>query len=176
MKPVSLRYADERDKTYGITGATIALVAIEGGQYLSGISLDASPSEMIVLSHEFGLPRNPRMSAKIVWQESLTDLKLITTMVLGNIACRRYVLSHCTPGDEDVAALRQATIDDGREYCDLDADEAENLFNSCVQYVRRVFTHGGVQDVAHRFADELSCRRELSRAEVLDLLSTLGLR
>ena len=50
MKEPKLRYSDERDKTYGITGMTITLVALDGEEYLSEIHLDSEPGETSVIN------------------------------------------------------------------------------------------------------------------------------
>lgn len=42
MYESSLRYADERDKSYGIAGMTITLVACDGEESLAEIHLDLS--------------------------------------------------------------------------------------------------------------------------------------
>ena len=68
-----LAYADEKDKTYGITGMAITLVALDGEEYLAAIDLDAEAGEHLRMSHDFGFKGNPRMSAKIVWEQTLRD-------------------------------------------------------------------------------------------------------
>ena len=92
MDHTSLRYTDERDKTYGLAGMAITLVAIDGEKYLCEINLDADAGEGIVMTHDYGFKGNPRMSARIIWEQTLAELRMTTSMTLGNIACRRYVL------------------------------------------------------------------------------------
>ncbi len=89
MNEPSLRYTDERDKSYGIAGMAITLVACDGEHLLAEIHLDAEPGECMVMTHDFGFKGNPRMSAKIVWEQTLKDLRITTSMALGNLACRR---------------------------------------------------------------------------------------
>lgn len=176
MNEPNLRYADERDKTYGIAGMAISLVACDGEQLLAEIRLDAEPGECMVMANGFGLKGNPRMSAKIVWEQSIKELRATTSMVLGNIACRRYVLAHkaMTPSDTD--CIRQAVRDEASEHCALDADEADALFGNCLSYVDRVFRHSGVQQVARTFADRLASQRTMSADEAIELLAQLGMR
>lgn len=171
-----LRYADDRDKVYGLAGMTITLVALDGEHYLSSIDIDARPGEELGMSRDFSFKGNPRMSAKIVWEQTLRDLRLAASMTLGNIVCRRCVLAHSrlTPADTD--GVRMALRYDADEHCGLDADEADRLFDSCRRYVERVFSHPGLSDVAHNFAGHLARRRNLSGAEALEILSALGLK
>lgn len=175
MNHSTLRYSDERDKIYGLAGMAITLVAIDGEKYLCEIRLDAPAGENIVMSHDYGFKGNPRMSARIVWQQTLDDLRMSTSMALGNIACRRYVLGHRGLAGDDIAPVREAVRLDGLEHCGLDGDEADRLFESCLSYVQRIFRHSGVQEVAHTFAGHIGRRRTLSGAEAIEILSSLGL-
>lgn len=176
MKEPKLRYSDERDKTYGITGMTITLVALDGEDYLSEIHLDSEPGESMVMSHDFGLRGNPRMSAKIVWEQTLKELRMTTSMALGNLACRRYVLAHTGMTPAETAGIRDAVVEEGREFCALDEDECRNLFDSCFNYVDRIFRQAAIAGVADSFAGELSKRRSMTASEAIELLAHLGLR
>lgn len=176
MTDYSLRYADERDKVYGLAGMAITLVVLDGDDYLRAIDLDAAPGEELAMSADFSFKGNPRMSAKIVWEQTLRDLRLIVSMTLGNIMCRRYILAHSRlrPGDTD--SIRAALRYDAGEHCGLDTDEADRLFESCSQYVDRIFRHAEVVDVAHNFAGHLARRRSLSGYEAVEILASLGLK
>lgn len=176
MNDSTLRYSDERDKTYGIAGMAITIVALDSEKYLSGISLDAEPGEYISMSNDYGMRGNPRMSAKILWEQSVNHLRLSTSMVLGNIACRRYVLGHRPLDTADTEAIRAAVRDEAGSYCELERDEADRLFDGCLSYVLRIFRHPGIQDVAHTFSGRLAQRRTMSGAEAIELLGSLGLR
>lgn len=176
MKEPELRYSDERDKTYGIAGMAITLVALDGEDFLSEIHLDSEPGESMVMSHDFGLRGNPRMSAKIVWEQTLKELRMTTSMALGNLACRRYVLAHTGMTAAETDGIRAAVVEEGREYCALDEDECRHLFDSCYSYVDRIFRHSGIAGVAGSFADELARRRSMTASEAIELLAHLGLR
>lgn len=172
----SLSYADDRDMTYGIAGMAITLVVLDGEDYLASINLDAEPGNHLEMSHDFGFKGNPRMSAKIIWEQTLKDLRLSVSMALGNVACRRYVLAGRTMTRNETEGLRTALRQDATEHCGLDFDEADRLFDSCLNYVDRIFSHSGIADVAHGFAGRLAERRSLSGPEAVEILATLGLR
>lgn len=176
MDKITLSFTDERDKTYGIAGMVITLVAMDGEDNLLSLDLDAPAGEWVSMSHTFGMKGNPRMSAKLIWEQTLAELRLETSMALGNIACRRYVLAHTGIGNEEISALRTALKDDAREHCGLENDESERLFESCHSYVDRIFRHTGIQDVAHRFAANIAERRQLSASEAVEMLASMGLR
>ena len=171
-----LAYADEKDKTYGITGMAITLVALDGEEYLAAIDLDAEAGEHLRMSHDFGFKGNPRMSAKIGWEQTLRDLRLTTSMAIGNVACRRYVLAHRGISAADTTELRNAMRQDATDHCGLDADEADRLFESCMSYVDRIFRHAGIAGVADGFAERLARQRALSGSEAIEILASLGLR
>lgn len=176
MEEPNLRYADERDKSFGIAGMTITLVACDGLRLLSEIRLDANPGECMVMAHDFGYKGNPRMSAKIVWEQTVNDLRATTSMALGNIACRRYVMERRGLSDTDTQPIRAAVRSEAQEHCALERDEADNLFAQCLAFVDRIFRHSGVHDVARSFAAEIAQKRTMSADEAMETLSRLGLR
>lgn len=175
-KTLVMRYSDERDKAYGLAGAVITVVLTDRARSIAEINLDAAPGESMVMSHDFGFKGNPRMSAKIVWEHSVDDLRVLLSMVLGNLACRRYVLAGRSIDRDELAAVRTALRDEACDTCSLDADEADSLFDSSMAYVDRVFRHPAIPDIARAFADDLSQRRSLSIVEALEALSALGIR
>ena len=60
-----LKYRDNRDKTYGLTGMAIALVMADGEDMLMQVSLDAPAGEGITFTPDFLFTEaNPRYSAK----------------------------------------------------------------------------------------------------------------
>lgn len=171
-----LSYNDERDKTYGITGMAITLVVLDGENYLSHINLDAEADACMEMSHEFGFKGNPRMSAKIIWEQTLRDLRLTASMALGNVTCRRYILEHKGLSDDETRSLREALRQDANDHCGLESDETDRLFDSCLSYVDRIFRTRGVAEIADAFAGELLSRRKMTGSEVAEILAHLGLQ
>ena len=170
-----LKYTSAQEKTYGIAGMAITLVATDSHELLREIRLDNPAGNNMIMSHDFGLTGNPRMSAKILWNQSLSDLKTSVAMALGNIVCRRYVLSRTRVSDEDLSELHRVVREEALSSCSLDNDEADRLFNSCYNYSQRLFGHQGVQNATHSFCRQLEERRTLSQGEVLEILARLGL-
>lgn len=173
----TLRYADERDKAYGLTGMVITLVASDGTELLSAISLDGDAESDFEMSHDFFYRGNPRMAAKYLWVTGVRHLNLASRMIAGNALCRAYVLR----GQQELPAERREAIREvvrevAMESCALAEDEARALFEDSFHYAHRLFSHIGVHSVADRFAEELRQRRAMSAAEAVELLSQLGLR
>lgn len=175
MNEPTLRYSDEREKAYGIAGMTITLVACDGEELLEEIHLDAEPGSCMVMSHDYGFKGNPRMSAKIVWEQTLKDLRITASMALGNLACRRYIMSHRGMTAAETDGIKAAVMAEAKEHCALEDDESERLFDSCYSYVDRIFRHAGMAGVADSFAGELTRRRTMSAMEAFEYLSSLGL-
>ena len=87
-----LKYRDNRDKTYGLTGMAIALVMADGEDMLMQVSLDAPAGEGITFTPDFYFQGNPRYSAKLAWNQMLKQLSLVTGMMIGNVMCRSYLI------------------------------------------------------------------------------------
>lgn len=176
MAALTLKYNDIRDKAYGIAGMAITLVVCEGSHLLADIDFDDRDGHNMHMATVFAAGGNPRMSAKSVWAQSIKDLRAVTSMALGNIACRRRMLttSVALPDAED--ALKDIVREQGAAYCALEADEADALFDSCNSYVRRIFSHAGIPAVAEQFSQRITDRRKMTAAEVVEYLASLGVR
>lgn len=172
---INLAYSDENDKIYGISGMALTLVACNGEDLLAEVRVDAPAGANMVMSHDFAFNGNPRMSAKIVWAQTMKDLRAVTSMTLGNIICRRRLLHGSSVEDSLIADLRGLVRTEGAEQCGLDSDEADALFGACLSYVERLFAHAAVCAVARRLADRLAERRILSSAEIVEYLDSQGL-
>lgn len=173
---LTFRYTDDRDKARGCAAMAIALMACDAEHLMDTINLDAPAGSNIVMSHDFAYRGNPRMGAKGMWQNSLKDLQAMTSMVLANVVCRRYLADAKAPDADTLAAIRDAVRTEGADICGLEDDESERLYNNCMGTVRRVFGHRSVVDAADRFAAHLVVRRTMTLSETIEFLSSLGLR
>lgn len=171
-----LSYTDETDKAYGLAGSTITLVAADGEHYLAALDLDADPAEAITLVSGFGVKANPRMSAKVVWTQAVKELRVFTLMAIGNVVCRAAQRSHRSLSAEEEALLRSVVTEEAANHCELDSDEAAELFDTNLMFVERLFNHASIGPVVRSFASTLSSRRRLSGAEAVEILASLGLR
>lgn len=170
-------YTDETDRAYGATGMAIGLMIFDGEDMLYSIDLDraAAGGEMLELSPDFYFAGNPGASAKSAWNQMLKNYNLGISMILANILCRQLVHRHTSLSDSQVSRLRDIVRQEGLRSCSLDTDEADRLFDKSFSYLTRVFSHRGVQAVAHDFASTLAARRRLSRLDTLELLQSLQL-
>lgn len=170
-----LRYTDEKDKSYGLAGMAISIVALDGEEYLSGMSIDAPVGEGVELSQDFYFIGNPRLSAKIAWNELLKHFQLSSGMVISNVMCRNYVQHRRKLTSELIEALKEYVREEAKENCSLDEDESEALFEKSLRYFDRLFSYSRVHDIAHEFADTIIKQRRMSSREILEQLSQLSM-
>lgn len=173
----SLKYTDETDRCFGAAGMAISLIVYDGEEMMAGFSIDpednAPASRTIILSPEFYFSGSPTVSASSAWHRILKNYSLALAMAVGNVMCR-HLVGHRTPLPAAITdSLRELALAEGADSCQLDADEAEAIFNKTSSHLSRVFAHRGVQSVAHDFASALQSRRSLSRLEALELLQAL---
>lgn len=166
-----LRYTDDTDKSLGMAGMAIALVACDCEHSLAEVDLDAD--NPMRLAEEFYFCGNPRQSARIAWNEFLRQFHVEMSMILGNVLCRRYLSGHC-PEPELLTAIHDFLRDEGKSNCQLEDDEIERLYTKDLNYHTRLFTHSGVQQVASDLATLLRMRRRMSAGDVLEQLARLN--
>lgn len=170
-----LKYIDEKDKSYGLAGMAISIVALDGEDYFDAISIDAPADESIEFSHDFYFVGNPRLSAKIAWNEMLKHFQLSSGMVISNLICRNYVQHRHKLTPDIIEALKSVVRDEARENCSLDEDESDALFEKSLNYFDRLFSYARVHEIANDFASALVRQRRMSSQEVFEQLRQLSL-
>ncbi|MBR2085482.1 MAG: hypothetical protein IJ879_13060 [Muribaculaceae bacterium] len=94
---------------------------------------------------------------------------------MANALCRRMVLDN-EPVDSKLRDdLFNAAYEDGREYCQLERDEVEPIFDEAFDNLSRLFSDSRVRKAMDSFADALQQRRTLSHIDVNDILQQLNL-
>ncbi len=166
-----LKYTDETDRSLGVAGMAIALVACDCESALAEVCID--DDEPLRLAEEFYFSGNPRQSARIAWNEYLRQFRVESALLLGNVLCRHYAAGR-RPSDELMTRLHDFIFAEGRDHCELDDDELDRLYQRDLQYHTRLFTHPGVRTVAGDFATLLRMRRRMSAGDVLEQLARLN--
>lgn len=169
----TLKYTDESDKCYGITGMAIGLVIWNAEDMMAAVNLDAEPADMIEFVPEYYFCGNPRISAKNSWNHVLQHYQASMGMLIGNVMCRSYVLRGTHPSKEARAKLLICLDQEGRSACALESDEIERVFDRSFSYLEKVFNHPGVHSIANDFANLLREQRRMSRSDVMECLSRL---
>ncbi len=167
-----LKYQNETDKSLGIAGMAISLVACDCEQYIAAVSLEATDSA-VLMSPDYYCISNPNISAKSVWQAQMRRLEVSGAVLLGNVMCRALAAGRNVAPD-DLASVHSLIIDEACDNYSLDRDEAEELYRRSYNYYYRLFSHPSVAVVARDFATTLRMQRRMSTAEVIDNLRRLS--
>ncbi len=167
-----LKYTDENDKSLGVAGMAISLVACDSEHYLAAVSLE-DEEDTLQMAGEFFFSGNPRISAKIAWNELLKQYQITSGLLLGNVLCRS--LSAGRNVDKEVLdIIHDMIVNDGRSYCSLEDDEVEAMYNKEYSYYYRMFSHPSVASIARDFAATLRMQRRMTAGEVIEHLRHLS--
>lgn len=167
-----LRYKDENDKSLGLAGMAISLVACDCEEYLCCLSLEEG-CDSFSLTQDFYVSANPSLSAKSVWNATVKQYQTVTGMLIGNVLCRAFAAG-TSPSNDTLTAVRGYAVEEGAEMCALEADEVDRLFANHYNYYRRLFSHPVVLSSARDLAQALRRSRSMTAAEALDYLQRLN--
>ena len=118
---MELRYINEDEKCYGITGMAIGMVVWNAEDVLASVSLDAPVDEVVEFTNEYYFNGNPRLSAKVAWNHILEHYQVSMGMMIGNVLCRSYVLHESSLDNKIKDELIKYLDEEGRETCSLEA-------------------------------------------------------
>ncbi|MCC8071142.1 MAG: hypothetical protein LIO90_05000 [Bacteroidales bacterium] len=170
-----LRYKDEDDKCYGATGMAIGIVVFDGEEMLSAVSLDGDAADIMEMHDRFYFSGNPSLSAKSSWHQMISNFNITSAMLISNVLCRALVRNGVAVTPEVRKAIHDILVEEGHNECSLEADEIERLFNKNYSHLNRIFSHHGVQSIAHDFARVLKAQRRMTRSDVIEQLRALTL-
>ena len=169
-----LKYKDETDKSYGITGMVISMKIWDDFSMLRSITLDNGPEEDAVsFNPEFFFNGNPRFSAKITWNETLRQFQLLAGMMMGNLLCRTMVHQHKRLSRSNLSDIYAIIEEEGRNNCELERDEVETIFNKIYNHLSSIYANRQMAELADRFADVVRTRRTMTGNEVEEQLELL---
>ncbi|MCM1224531.1 MAG: hypothetical protein NC548_59795 [Lachnospiraceae bacterium] len=167
-------YVDEVDKSFGLAGMAISLTAWDKHDMISSITLDAEGEDSsITFSPEFFFSQNPRMSARIAWNELVKQYQMFVGMVIGNIMCRKTAGKNDRMGEELASDIYSLVEDEGLDLCSLEKDEIEIIFNKTYNFLSDFFSDSRMAAAADRFASDLRLRRSMSTYDIEDELRLL---
>lgn len=167
-----MKYRDENDKCYGITGMAIGLSIWNGEDMLYRIDIDDEENGYITFTPEYYFHGNPAISAVESWHYTLKRYQMTIGMLIANMMCRSIA-----SGDIDYAKAKKTVFktiaEEGKRTCQLEEDEIRRLFQDTYTYLEQVFRNRSVCDIARRFAGQLKENRSLDNFEVKQLLGML---
>lgn len=172
---MSLKYTDEIDKSYGLAGMAISLMAWNAEDWLESINIDAEPDAALHMSDVYYLHLAPMVGAKAVWEQLCQRFQVTTAMTVANLACRHLVHRRVSslPGEID-SELRSLLCEEGAALCQLEPDEVSRIYGKSLTYCVRLFTHPGVIGLSNNLASEILSRRQLPASDIFELLAPLN--
>lgn len=174
QKTLTLAYLNEDDRAYGLAGMVISLASLHATDRIAEVNLD-SDGPMVEFSHEYYFPGNPTISPKATWDNLVSNFHLTTSMVLSNIMARSLVRMKEEAPKEVMSEIYREVEREGRDTCELEEDEIEQLYNTAMTRMRRLFNNPRLHPAIDEFARILSRRRSLSGLEIRDELHFLQL-
>lgn len=170
-----MKYRDELDKSYGVAGMALGLSVLEADDLFTAVTLDAEGPGCIQFTPEFFFAGNPRLSPRGAWKYILGHYRISVGLAVANALCRRMVLDNDKVDDKLRDELFNAAYDDGRDYCHLERDEVEPIFDEAFNKMMRLFNNSHVRKAMDAFAEALQQRRTLSHIDVTDILQQMNL-
>ncbi|MBD5346401.1 MAG: hypothetical protein HDR92_04635 [Bacteroides sp.] len=171
----SLKYRDEADRAYGVSGMTIAVVVCNAEDLITGINIDAEdPSDMMELSDNYYMAGNRANSVSAAWQQTLSALRATLIMATGNVMARCLVGQHTPVSAEAREILHEAATADAVATCQLDNDEIDELFSSTYSYLERVFSNRSIVQITDDFAHLIRRQRRLSQSDIMQAMRPLA--
>ena len=170
-----MKYRDELDKSYGVAGMALGLAVLEADNLFTSITLDAEGPGCIQFTPEFFFAGNPRLSPRGAWKYILGHYRISVGLAVANALCRRMVLDNDKVDNKLRDELFNAAYEDGRDYCNLERDEVEPIFDEAFDNMMRLFSNSQVRKAMDAFADALQQRRTLSHIDVTDIVQQMNL-
>ena len=170
-----MKYRDELDKSYGAAGMVLGLSVFDASDLFTAVTLDGDGPGCIQFTPEFFFAGNPRLSPRGAWQYIVGHYRISVGLAVANALCRRMVLDNEKVDDKLRDELFNAAFDDGRNYCQLERDEVESIFDEAFDNMSRLFSDSRVRKAMDSFADTLQRHRRLSHIDVIDFLQQLNL-
>ncbi len=170
-----MKYRDELDKSYGIAGMALGLSVFDADDLFTAVTLDGDGPDSILFTPEFYFAGNPRLSPRGAWQYILGHYRITVGLAVANALCRRMVLDNERVDDTLRDDLFNAAYEDGKDFCQLERDEVEPIFDEAFDSMKRLFSDSQVRKAMDAFADALQRRRTLSHIDVADILQQLNL-
>ena len=170
-----MKYRDELDKSYGVAGMALGLSVLDADSLFTAITIDAEGHGCIQFTPEFFFAGNPRLSPRGAWQYILSHYRISVGLAVANALCRRMVLDNARIDNMLRDELFNAACEDGRDFCQLERDEVEPIFDEAFENMTRLFADSRVRKAMDMFADALRQRRTLSHIDVADILQQTDL-
>ncbi len=167
------KYRSENDKCYGAAGMVIGLGALNAIDALSSVTIDAEGFDCLKMSHDFLISDQLLDDPCEAWQQSVTIFDTGMALVIADRLCRKMILDRGVVDRKMRNQMLAELAKEGKSVCDLEKDEVEEVFEKYFQHMVKVFSSPVVRGVISQLVTQLQQRRQLSYAEVEELLAEL---
>lgn len=168
-----MKYRDEEDKCYGVTGMAIGLTIFEADDLFNSITIDADGLDCISFTPAYYFMGNPAISARNAWKSVLQHYQLTSGLVIADAMCRRMFRDRGSVDKALRKSLYDAICEEGKTSCQLEEDEVDQIFEKSYRYLMKLLSNYQVQDIVRDFAHQLKTRRVLTQHEVAEELHML---
>lgn len=170
METVSiLKYKDEKDRAYGLGGMVTCMYVLDNAQFIDSVSLDYDADGGMRFIPGFFTGTNQKLSAKAVWDDAMNHFQLVCGLIVANVMSRKMVRDMSEPGRDTDNAILDLLKEEGKESCELEADEVADIFYRTRSYLHKIFSHYEVSRLISDFVTVMEKERSLDR----DRLSAL---
>lgn len=165
---------NEDDRAYGLAGMMIALASHDAFDRVANVTIDTE-GPMVEFSHEYYFSGSPSISPKATWLNLVSNFRLTTSMVVGNILARSLVRLKEEAPQEILDEVFSHVAQEGIDTCSLEQDEIEAEYRKAIRWGSRIFQNPRIQPAIDELSRTISVRRTLSGREIFDQLQLLQL-
>lgn len=169
-----MKYRNEEDKCYGVTGMAIGIAIWNGEDLLYKLDLDDEENGYISFTPDYYFSGNPALPPKESWKFTLKHYQMTMGMLIANMLCRAMHGSQ-TNYTKVKKAIYKTVAEEGMRICQLEEDEIRRMFDETYAYLDQVFSNASVRSIADDFAKKLQANRTLGNYEAKELLGMLGM-
>jgi hypothetical protein len=169
---MTLQYKDEEDRAYGLAGMAISLAALDAIDNVTSVSIDTE-GPMVTFSEEFYFSGSPTVSPKVTWNTMLHNLYVASSMVIANLMARSLTRNGKEIPTDVQKEVRQEIAREGKDLCQLEEDEIEQLYRKTQNHMRQIFANRMLRPAIGQFAKKITERRTLSAHDILEELESL---
>lgn len=168
-KADSFKYKDDTDRSYGVAGMALAAFILDYEKYITSVSVDRQGIEAIEFSPEFYMISSESISPKATWTHILEQFQIVSSMLISNVMCRSMVRNRTELGEKQHDVML-STLQEYADDCQLEKDEAEELFDKHYEYLNRAYHNSRMHIAAKRIVDELKSKHTLYHSDLCELL------
>lgn len=170
-----MKYRSEEDKSYGVAGMALGMTVFDVADRYASITLDADGLDCVNFTPDFFFAGNPRVPATSAWKQMCSTYRVSVGLVLADAISRKMVLDHGSVDRKLRKHLLDAARAEGKESCQLEPDEVDQLFDEDFTHLVGVFSNPSVRQTITKIAHRLTDSRALTRFDVEELLQEAGL-